>query len=163
MFLGFFKEGISLMLLFFGLIGLADWLYLDAIYYPNIVVWFYAFFDALNKNDLPDQEFAEAEDRYLFVEAPQDLRGISIDKHRTAIATALIILGLYLLGNNIISILASLGFAISYELHEFLTHYLPQMITALLIIAAGLWLMAGKRSDLEGHKEEIEMDGGEER
>ena len=58
MYLGFFKEGVSLMLLFIGVLVLSSWLYVDVLGLLAIVVWFYAFFDAVNKNSMPDEEFA---------------------------------------------------------------------------------------------------------
>lgn len=160
MFLGFFKEGISLMVLFFGLLGLADWLYVDALHYLNVVIWFYAFFDTLNKNSLPDEEFSALEDHYFFVESAEEFQGFSLKKYRNALAVVLIFLGLYLLSNNIISILASFGFVVSYELHQLLTHYLPQMVVSVLVIAAGIYLMVGKRASLEDPEQDRYLDGG---
>ena len=66
MFLGFFKEGVSIMTMFFGIIMLANWLYFDQFGFCAIIVWFYAFFDAMNKNSLPDEEFEELEDNYIW-------------------------------------------------------------------------------------------------
>lgn len=161
MFLGFFKEGVSLMTLFFGICGLASWLYIDALYFFNVIVWIYAFFDALNKNSMPDEQFAQMEDHYLFIDSMEDFKGFSISKHRKWVAVGLIVIGLYLLGNNIISMMASFGFAISYELHRLLTRYLPQMIVSIVIIAIGIRLMAGKYSDVDNIEEEKYLDGGD--
>lgn len=55
MFLGFFKEGVSLMTMFFGILILTNWLYIEMFGFGAIIVWFYAFFDAMNKNSLPDE------------------------------------------------------------------------------------------------------------
>ena len=68
MFLGFFKEGISLMTMFFCIFAITDWLYLDRFDIVAVVVWFYAFFDAMNKNSMPDEEFEKLEDHYLWIE-----------------------------------------------------------------------------------------------
>ena len=57
MFLGFFKEGVSLMTMFFGILILTNWLYIEMFGFGAIIVWFYAFFAAMNKNSLPDEEF----------------------------------------------------------------------------------------------------------
>ena len=68
MYLGFFKEGVSLMLLFIGVLVLSSWLYVDVLGLLAIVVWFYAFFDAINKNSMPDEEFAALEDHYVLLD-----------------------------------------------------------------------------------------------
>ena len=66
MFLGFFKQGVSLMTVFFGIFIVSHWLYLSVLSLGAIIVWFYAFFDAMNKNSMPDEEFVMLEDAYIW-------------------------------------------------------------------------------------------------
>lgn len=149
MFLGFFKEGISLMLCFFFLSALAGWLEIDGIFFLLPVIWFYSFFDALNKNSLPDEDFAQLEDHYFFVNGLDDFKGFSFSKYRTAIAVLIIILGINLLCNNVVSLMATFGFTLSYEVHQVFFRYIPQMTAAVLIIAAGIYLISGKKQALK--------------
>lgn len=149
MFLGFFKEGISLMFAFFALIALSNWLDFYGITFLLPVIWFYAFFDSLNKNSLTDEEFEQLEDHYLFVKGIDGFKGLSFSKYRTIAAVIIILLGLDLLCNNIVSILATLGLTFSYEIHQILFRYIPQIVIAMLIITVGLYLIAGKKQTLE--------------
>ena len=96
MYLGFFKEGVSLMLLFIGVLVLSSWLYVDVLGLLAIVVWFYAFFDAINKNSMPDEEFAALEDHYVLLENVQELPRLSVGKGRKFAAVFLILFGIYL-------------------------------------------------------------------
>ena len=145
MFLGFFKEGVSIMTMFFGIIMLANWLYLDQFGFCAIIVWFYAFFDAMNKNSLPDEEFEELEDNYIWSSHLDKFPEIPKGKGRKILAIVLICLGIYMLCNSIVSALAGMGIYISYEINEFLLHYVPQFAVALIIIAVGIRMIMGKK------------------
>lgn len=149
MFLGFTKEGVSLMGIFFGTLALASWLQLDAVVYLLPVIWFYAFFDALNKNSLSDEEFQQLEDHYLFVDGIEDFKGFPFAKYRMALAIVVILIGANLFFHNLLSILETAGFYVSYELYEILFDYVPQIIISLLIIGAGLYLISGKKNSLD--------------
>lgn len=149
MFLGFTKEGVSLMGIFFGTLALASWLQLDAVVYLLPVIWFYAFFDALNKNSLSDEEFQQLEDHYLFVDGIEDFKGFPFAKYRMALAIVVILIGANLFFHNLLSILETAGFYVSYELYEILYDYVPQIIISLLIIGAGLYLISGKKNSLD--------------
>lgn len=148
MFLGFTKEGVSLMGIFFGILALTSWLQLDATIYLLPVVWFYAFFDALNKNSLSDEEFQQLEDHYLFVDGIEDFKGFPFAKYRTALAIVVILIGANLFFHNVLSILETAGFYVSYELYTILFDFVPQIIISLLIIGAGLYLISGKKNSL---------------
>lgn len=149
MYLGFFKEGVSLMLLFIGVLVLSSWLYVDVLGLLAIVVWFYAFFDAINKNSMPDEEFVALEDHYVLLENVQELPKLSVGKGKKFAAVFLILFGIYLLGNDVVAIMAQCGIYLSYELSRILTRYIPQMLISFLIIGLGIKMILGKKSDLQ--------------
>ena len=65
MYMGFKKQGLSIMLLFWGAIALASitglgWL---AMFLP--VIWFYSFFNVHNLKSLSEEEFYSVEDNYI--------------------------------------------------------------------------------------------------
>ena len=65
MYMGFKKQGISIMLLFWGSIALASitglgWL---AMFLP--VIWFYSFFNVHNLKSLSEEEFYSVDDNYV--------------------------------------------------------------------------------------------------
>lgn len=65
MYLGFMKQGVSLLVWFFGIIFMVSWMRLGPIAYLLPIIWQYSFFDAINKNALSDEAFSRLEDRYL--------------------------------------------------------------------------------------------------
>ncbi len=48
MYMGFMKEGLSLMGMFFFILFLSSWLNIGPMLYVLPVLWFYSFFDAMN-------------------------------------------------------------------------------------------------------------------
>ena len=48
MYMGFMKQGVSLMSMFFASILMAGWLRADVLAFIGIVVWFYSFFHVLH-------------------------------------------------------------------------------------------------------------------
>ena len=66
MYLGFMKEGLSLMSLAVLIFTGAVWL--DMVWLTSLVgiIWFYSVFNVHNKVSLPDEEFYALEDNYLF-------------------------------------------------------------------------------------------------
>ena len=65
------------------------------------------------------------------------------------LAIVLICFGIYMLCNSVVSVLAGMGIYISYEVNQFLLHYIPQFIVAFVIIAVGLRMIAGKKQEIE--------------
>ena len=68
MFLGFFKQGVSLMSTFIVVALLSGMFYDIPVYLFDFVIWFYAFFDAINKNAMTEEEFAAQEDKFMFAD-----------------------------------------------------------------------------------------------
>lgn len=159
MFLGFFKEGISLMTLFFGIIAITDWFYLRGFGIVTVVVWFYAFFDAMNKNSMPDEEFEKLEDHYLWIDNLQEMPKISTGKSKKIVAVVLIVFGIYMLCNSAIAALANAGIYIAYEINELLLNYIPQFIVAFFIIILGIRMIMGKKESLKYDDVEKYLEG----
>ncbi len=159
MFLGFFKQGVSLMTVFLGIFIVSHWLYLSVLSLGAIIVWFYAFFDAMNKNSMPDEEFAMLEDAYIWGDNLDCLSKLPKGKGRKILAIVLICFGIYMLCNSVVSALAGMGIYISYEINQFLLHYIPQFIVAFVIIAVGLRMIAGKKQEIEFDENEKYFEG----
>ena len=64
MYLGFMKEGLSIMCLTFGMFIGSTFLNIDWFIYGVIIIWFYSLFNVHNKVSLPDEEFYTLEDNY---------------------------------------------------------------------------------------------------
>lgn len=68
MYLGFMKMGLSLMSIFAVVCALAVGLEIGALLLFAPIVWFYSFFDVINKNSLDPAEFYALEDGYIWGE-----------------------------------------------------------------------------------------------
>lgn len=151
MYMGFRKRGLSIMLLFFALFAFStatygfSWL---IIFLP--VIWFYSFFDVHNLKSLPEEDFYAIEDSYIL-----NLDGVLGDsksllgKYRTLTAVVLILIGAILLWNNLMD--AFYWFLpdwIAMRLRN-LFRLLPQIVIAVGIILAGVYIIKDKKEKLD--------------
>lgn len=151
MYLGFMKLGVSLMGLFFLIIFLSSWLMIGPLVYLLPVLWFYAFFDSINKGYSDDQTFARYQDHWLFSadwfpRADQSLT----QKGRLIVGILALLLGISLLWNNILSFLSWLLPNAIFSVLEDMTRMAPQLILGAVIVAAGVWLIMGGRRNRSG-------------
>jgi len=148
MYMGFMKTGVSFMSVFFFLIFLSSWLDTGPLLFIAPLIWFYSFFDCTNRMSLDEEAFLLLEDKYLFsidklVILDQDI----FSKRRLASGVVLLLLGIYLLSENIIDFLQPL---IPYELYEIIYNIMrqaPQLIIGVAIVALGIRLIKGKKME----------------
>lgn len=151
MYLGFMKNGLSIMGLFFicfivpSVLRSSDVFILFA-----VLVWFFAFFHARNLAACDQETLQTLEDRYIWEEYGND-RPIRISDGvmRTWGAGILIVFGVVMLWQSLVDFLYQL-------LPEWILRWVspfidqvPQVVIALLIIAIGLRLIRGKRAAIE--------------
>ncbi len=153
MFLGFMKRGISLMAIFFGAIGLAGFLQLDILLFVVPIIWFYSFFDAMNKNALTKEELNELPDHFLGIE-DGDLQLFSKRKSRMVIAVALIVIGVYSLVQMIWNLLGDVFGELPYWLYEGIFYDTPRVLFSLVIIIVGFYLIGVRKPNQAGDQEE---------
>lgn len=160
MYMGFLKQGISLMGAFFLLIFLASWMNLGALLFILPVLWCYGFFHAHNLRSMPDEEFYALEDDYLF--HLSTLMAGSKDpnqKARGLIAAICIVIGAVILWNNFSAFLRWCLPAEALGWYWSFMDRIPQLVVAVLLIAGGVWLIRGKKKQLD--QEETMEKGGE--
>lgn len=150
MYMGFMKMGLSLMAGFFFVIFLSNWLNIGPLLFVLPLIWFYSFFDCINKRYSTDEEFLLLEDRYLFSldEIVKIDKGI-FTKHRLFSGILLLLLGGYLIWNNIMH---SLWRYIPNELYNAISEVsrvAPQIIIGIVIIFVGVKLVIGKKRESE--------------
>jgi hypothetical protein len=161
MYMGFMKRGISLMSAFFLLIFFSTWLNLSPLMFAMPVIWFFAFFDTHNLRSMPDDEFYAQEDDYILIpEFAKEKTRVLQSKYRNILALVLIIIGFSILWNNLY------GF-INYFLPDFISNaiyrfgrYFPQLIVGFAIIALGLYLIRGKKKELDSLSNPMIDKGG---
>ena len=151
MYLGFYKTGASIMVLFFGGYGIFGYLFRPFVCFLP-VLWFYSFFHSHNLNNMPDDEFYALEDDYLFHIQPSQLTSLAM-KYRKPLAFLLIFMGVGIIWNNINHILSSIArwFIWSDAITSFIRYWgnaLPQLAAAALIIWLGWRLIQNKKETL---------------
>lgn len=176
MYMGFMKMGISLMGLFFGIFFLASFFAQGILVLADVIVWFYGFFHAHNLSSMEDEEFYALEDDYLFHldgSGKEFWNQMVVSRYRKITAVVLILVGVSILWNNLLELLDWLLPPIAREILYSLGYRVPQLALAVGVIAVGIWLIRGKKQELqeeekaeekekekEQEKEE-EMDGRE--
>ncbi len=149
MYQGFLKRGTSLMTIFFVEIFLAGIVNIDWILLGLPVIWSYSFFDSMNTNSLSDEEFSKIEDRYLFTNENTTFK-IPQNKIRIPAAILLIFMGGYILLENIAYVLRNiLGYSYNWRFIELIFDYFPRFLFAAIVIAAGVYLIKGKKVQMD--------------
>lgn len=158
MYMGFFKQGLSLMGAFLLVLFLASWLNIGPLLFVLPLVWFYSFFHVHNLRSLPDEEFYAMEDNYLFEMEQTMTQGKGLTKKwRNLLAGFLILIG----GMTLLNYLMDLTYRILpvfwREGFWHLWHRVPQAVFAVLLILGGFCLIRGKKRELDA--EESREDG----
>lgn len=148
MYQGFMKKGLSIMAVFFGLLALIAYIGSDELLFCLPVIWFYGFFDGIHTNSLPDEEFSKLKDEYLFVNAEFD--GINWKKFRIPAAILLIFVGGYSLLRSFVDSLVENGiFGWNSPIIYAIENMLPKTIFSIAIICLGVYLIRGKKEELD--------------
>jgi len=151
MYMGFMKQGVSLMAVFaLSIVGLAYGL--EAFFIPAMVlIWFYSFFHARNIVALSDEKFNALSDAFIWEDAMKE-NGFKISSPniRKWGAGILIVIGVAMLWENFSSIVYNLIPDRYWSLIYPIVNRIPELVIALLIIVIGFRLIAGKKEELHG-------------
>lgn len=145
MYLGLMRQGVSFMTLFFGTIALAAFFNIPLVTFIIPIVWFYSFFDYMNKSRLPLLDFDEIEDKFLFIDGkmPQ-IKSVKFQKY---VGWAAVLAGLWMIWDRIIY-----GFIDEFfqQLHinGINAYDLKQLLVAIIIVAVGVKLILGRKKQL---------------
>ena len=149
MYQGLMKRGVSLMALFTGVIIVATMAYLSVLIFLLPVIWFYAFFDTLNRINMTVEELRVQPDAFLFVGSypskgtPPAIAKL-LDGRHTILGIALILFAVWLAIKLVVNqILRS---QIPHDLYyalERIVNTLPSLLIPVLCIAIGVKLLSG--------------------
>ena len=145
MYMGFFKQGISIMTLFWAIIAIAGELNISSLVIFLPVLWFYSFFHVHNLKELPEEEFYAIEDNYILHLDRIFQNNIRLSqKHIKIAAILLIVFGVAVFWNGFRDLLFwilpnSLAIIIQDIMYQ-----IPSVIIGILIIVAGYQLLTGK-------------------
>lgn len=154
MYMGFKKQGISIMGIFWLTIAVATGLNFGWLLMTLPILWFYSFFNVHNLKSLTDEEFYSIEDDYIlhldrvFIDT-----GFAVEKYRKLIAGILIVSGLAVLWNSFWDVLEWILPSFMQDFIWRVNSLLPRLIMAVVIIGLGIYLVRGKKKELEMHEE----------
>lgn len=142
MYMGFRKQGISIMLLFWGTFALTSVINMGWIMLFLPILWFYSFFNVHNLKSLPEEDFYSVEDSYiLHLDQFIGITDSAFKKHRTVLAVLLILFGAAVLWNNITDILYWILPSFISSVLSNIFFRLPGIVIAVAIIAAGVYML----------------------
>lgn len=162
MYHGLMKKGISLMTLFFGVIALSTLTYLSAVLFVLPVIWFYSFFDTVNRMNMPIAEMRLLKDEWLFLGHSSSGDGRRSDLFESFMKTRHVILGAGLIlialwiilnlffGEWYDATVWSLGGVISentYYVIRRVVQTFPTLIIPLICILLGVKLIGGGKKE----------------
>ncbi len=154
MYMGFLKQGASLMGIFLLCCVLPNQLGLHDFNFVCVVfAWFVSFFHARNLATLREEAFYELKDSFIWEEFTEN-RNIRVSNPtlRKWAATILVIIGVLMLWNNFSSIIYNFIPDRIWNYVYPIMEKLPKVAIAIVIIAIGFKLIVGK-------KEELKRDG----
>ena len=147
---GYMKRGLSLMLIFWGILSFAFLLNTETLLFVLFPAWLYAFFDSYNLRTHLSEETCPQDDDYVFAIPDLDARRLE-DMYRqrhTLIGWLLVALGIYMLYDRLIRrVLEALQyyFDVAGWLYSFFYYDVPRLVITFGIIALGVWFIRGPK------------------
>ncbi|MCM1162318.1 MAG: hypothetical protein NC412_14015 [Roseburia sp.] len=161
MFMGFFKQGISIMCIFWGVIAISSYFIVGPLTFLLPIIWFYSFFHVHNLASLSDEEFYAVEDKFLFdFDENVFKKQIGTEKPRKILAVILIVFGSYAIWDMFMNYIRNyLGVYFETVAVSLLCHVLsdvPRFAFSIAVILAGVYLIKGKKKELDKLEEASE-------
>lgn len=150
MHMGFMKQGLSIMAVFWAIIGFSALINMGALLFVLPLLWFYSFFNVHNLKGLTEEEFYSIEDDYAFhLDVFMSDKQNFVKKYHNVIAIILIFIGMSILWDNsydfLIQILPQYFGNIIYMIGDMI----PQIVIGLAIILLGISMIRGKKKELD--------------
>lgn len=155
MYMGFMKQGLSIMFVFWGLIFMAAYLNISQVLFILPILWCYSFFNVHNLRGMSDEEFYAVEDDYLFHLDRIFSTGKLGKKQNNVLAGILIFVGIAVLWNHLSRYLYWL---LPDWIYWAFVDEIPQIVVAVILIAIGILLIRGKKAALDKEEEEKEVN-----
>lgn len=151
MYLGFMQNGMSIMILFLVYFAVSVFLRMEELLIITPAFWFYSFFHVHNLARMTPEEQQQVEDKpILLASAVQDLK-----LNRSIMR--IVAIGLIAFGGiyTVKCLLLSLGrYFYMWDLYYMVTEDLMQVVIGILIVAAGVYMIRGKRFKQEQEEAE---------
>ncbi len=165
MYQGLVKKGISIMVLFFGVIALSIMLYMPIICFALPIIWFYAFFEAINRINYSKDELNAIDDDFIInlkLEENEKVKNLFKGRH-ILFGWIIVAIGVYSLLNILVfnnwDLMSLLDDRVRAAMRA-VVRLLPKLILPLICLLIGIKLI--KSSIIKGEKAtEKNMDQGE--
>ena len=150
MYMGFKKQGISIMFLFWGVFAIGACTGMDWLVFLIPIIWFYSFFNVHNLKSLSEEEFYSIEDSYVLHmdELAGDISSL-LKHHGKITAILLIFLGASILWNTLVDFLYMILPGYLADVIGRFTYHLPQLVIAAAIIFTGIYILTRKKDALD--------------
>lgn len=147
MYFGLYKKGVSILLLFVAVCVLASVLYMPSLTFLLPVIYFYSFFESVNRMNMPIEEVAFLKDDYILLgssggELRKNMLPRIFKRGNIWIGITVLIVGVYALVSTSASII-NYYFYDSYIYHvmRMITRWMPAIIIPAACIVIGLRLI----------------------
>jgi len=142
----YMKRGLSIILLTAFFIAITIIVGAPIFMIPVAIIMMYSFFDTYNIRNTLDSE-NKIEDEYIWKTAGIDIfeSNFKIVKKNSFFGFALIVIGAYLLFNNVIgTLICETNITWLVNLVEVIRNYLPSILVSIISIAIGMKLISNK-------------------
>lgn len=151
MYMGFMKNGFSILAIFALLCGAITTMRIDFLLFIIMLVYCFGFFHARNVAGLDDESFAVFEDKYIWEEfVTTNAFKVKAETMRKIGACALILVGLSMAWSYISDIIVRYIPEGYWDDIYPLLNDIPSLVVAIVLIAAGIFLIRGKKKELVG-------------
>ncbi|HAF27037.1 MAG TPA: hypothetical protein DCG85_06960 [Lachnospiraceae bacterium] len=151
MYMGFMKNGFSLMMVFF--ISFLPMMLFENLAFMMIIsgaIWFYGFFHARNVAGMDDSDFMQWDDKYIWEEfASGSGKGIDPKTAVRWLAVVLILVGISQIWDYLYKIICTLIPENYWNDIYPLIQKIPQLAFSILFIIIGINLIKGKKKELD--------------
>ena len=156
MYMGFFKQGLSLMLLVFLDCAVGSFFNIEFMIMILPIIWLYSFFHVHHLRSLPLEEFYMVEDKFLFLDNIGEYKQNWNVSTKKVVAVILVIMGVMMLWNTFISTLSWFLPDFFREILWKMEYFLPRVVMGAAILYVGFKMLKGNpiKKDIIEHKEE---------
>lgn len=158
MYMGLYKQGISLMILFFGVGAVGGWTGVELLWAFIPVIWFFSFFHTHNLRSMPEEEFLEEKDQYfLFQDFDMANADEFLKRNKKIIAIALIFWGACMLAQICMNLLDPFFGGFFWDLVWRMNGDIGRIIVAIAMLLCGFYLLKRRNEEVAEEEKKAEM------
>ncbi len=155
MYMGFMKNGLSIMTLFVLSFMFPFILDISEVFlWITVLIWFFAFFHARNIDTCDDETFLALQDNFVWEEFI-DVKKVPVSSNRYQkwIAVLLILFGFASLFSSCMNMIYNLIPDELWHIWYPITNHIPKILISIVIIVIGVKMIQGKKETLDGKNE----------